>query len=505
MKRYTILFLFIPLLASILLPACDNGFDDDYSTNPGHRLSFSKDTLSFDTVFTTIGSATRQFMIYNTNSKPLNMENIRLAGENNNGFYINVDGRKGTSFDNIRIEGKDSMYVFVEVKVDPNGSNQPLIVQDSILFSVHGIRQSVLLEAYGQDVHLHKNGLLITQDSIFKADRPYLIYDSLYIAEGAKVEIEEGAIFYMHDTASIVVHGSIQAHGSQEFPILFRGDRLDYILEETLPYDRSPAQWNGFIFHPESYDNTMDHVIIRNGKTGISCEAADPSVSKLKITNSQISNMDGTVLAAINCNIEVINTEMTNATVAIAALIGGEYRFIHSTLTNQMTLSPRRDSIPYEVNTQKKSHTLVLSNILPGRKETAPLTATFDNCIIDGNYSPGIKPLTGEILLNEQEGTTFDYRFNHCVIKTVKEDGNTNFNEVIFTKKNLAYRLLGGKDNKYAYDFHLANDTTAGVGKADPAITALYPVDRYGVNRLTSPHGPTIGAYEFVPEEKKEE
>ncbi len=33
-----------------MLPACD-GLDDHYSTNPTYRLSFSTDTLAFDTIF----------------------------------------------------------------------------------------------------------------------------------------------------------------------------------------------------------------------------------------------------------------------------------------------------------------------------------------------------------------------------------------------------------------------------------------------------------------------
>ena len=63
---------------------------------------------------------------------------------------MNVDGRKGSSFNNVGILANDSMYVFVEVTVDPNGGNQPLLIQDSVLFTVNGIRQSVLLEATGR-------------------------------------------------------------------------------------------------------------------------------------------------------------------------------------------------------------------------------------------------------------------------------------------------------------------------------------------------------------------
>ena len=213
MKRLTITLFILATLLLNMLPACD-GLDDHYSTNPTYRLSFSTDTLAFDTIFSTIGSTTRQFMIYNKNSEPLSIESIMLASGESTGFRMNVDGRKGSSFNNVGILANDSMYVFVEVTVDPNGGNQPLLIQDSVLFTVNGIRQSVLLEAYGQDVNLYKGGVTITKDSILTANRPYLIYDSLVIAKGVSLNIEKGATFYMHDKASLIVHGSMNALGT---------------------------------------------------------------------------------------------------------------------------------------------------------------------------------------------------------------------------------------------------------------------------------------------------
>ena len=72
MKRLTITLFILATLLLNMLPACD-GLDDHYSTNPTYRLSFSTDTLAFDTIFSTIGSTTRQFMIYNKN--PRNIQN----------------------------------------------------------------------------------------------------------------------------------------------------------------------------------------------------------------------------------------------------------------------------------------------------------------------------------------------------------------------------------------------------------------------------------------------
>ena len=56
----------------------------------------------------------------------------------------------------------------------------------------------------------------------------------------------------------------------------------------------------------------------------------------------------------------------------------------------------------------------------------------------------------------------------------------------------------------YIYDFRLANESV-GIGKADRTISEKYPVDRYGVNRLTGEYGPSIGAYEYVPQEENNE
>ena len=476
--------IFTLLILALNLLSCD-GLDENYSTNPSHRLSFSVDTLSFDTVFTTIGSATKEFMIYNRNDKPLMITDIMLAGGEETGFRINVDGHKGDYFHDIRIDANDSLFVMAEVTVNPNASNQPLLVDDSIIFTVNGINQTVCMEAFGQNVNLYKGGITLTKNTQLTADLPYLVYDSLVIGEGVKVNIAPGAIFYMHDKATIVNYGTIVADGTREKPIVIRGDRLDFILNDVLPYDRTPSQWGGIYFRPESFGNVMDFVIIKNGTTGLHFEQSSPEKSKLKLSNSQITNMGDNLFRAFNCNIEVTNTELTNAGGSVAALIGGTYSFIHCTLANYMKLAER------------KGPCLIMSD--NANDVDYALEVTFENCIIDGSFSSGKNKYTGEIqlaIINEKES---QYSFNHCVIKT-KGDDNDHFKGVIFTDRSPSFRLLGGDKNKHCYDFRPDSLTTIGVGKANVFVTQKYPIDRYGVNRLTN-DGPDIGAYEFVPKE----
>lgn len=500
MKKITAPLLIIFTILLNLLAGCD-GLDENYSTNPNHRLSFSTDTLSFDTVFTTIGSATKQFMVYNRNDQPLNIERVIQASPATSGFRINVDGRKGNNFDNVRIAGKDSLYIFVEVTVNPNGKDQPLLIQDSIVFLFNGVKQSVLLEACGQDVYLIKGGKVLTEDTKLTAERPYLIYDSLTIDKGVTIEIEKGAGFYMHDKAKIISKGTIIANGTMDKPIVFRGDRLDFILNDLLPYDRTPGQWEGIIFKQESFDNIFNNVIVRNGNNGIYCEPSDSEKSKLKINNSQITNMDGNAFRAINCNIEATNTEFSNATVDVVLLAGGKYNFTHCTITNYMSLKKRHSL------TQDGEESLALNivNKYPFTNNSISYNleqAYFDNCIIDGSHDDELQI---DLESSLQSGNQ-NYLFNHCVIKW-QEKKDDKFKDIIFiTKKGnkkMEYRMTGGDKNKYMYDFRPDKETTPGVGKADLFVTQKYPIDRYGVNRLTN-DSPDIGAYEYVSNEEED-
>ena len=110
MKRSSVI-IWITGLAMVWMVGCNEM--DNYSVSPRHLLSFSTDTVSFDTVFTTVGSTTGYFMIYNQNDKDLKIERIVLANGHESGFRINVDGRKGDSFTGIPIWKNDSLFVAV--------------------------------------------------------------------------------------------------------------------------------------------------------------------------------------------------------------------------------------------------------------------------------------------------------------------------------------------------------------------------------------------------------
>ena len=131
MKKQLTLF---ALLFSILLIGGLTGSCKKSSGLSQSNVTFSVDTLLFDTVFTTLGTTTQQFKIYNPDAKTVIIQEVELMGGKTSPFRLNVDGASGIKFDNLSIEGKDSLYAFVDVKLNVNNQSLPLVVEDSIRF-----------------------------------------------------------------------------------------------------------------------------------------------------------------------------------------------------------------------------------------------------------------------------------------------------------------------------------------------------------------------------------
>ena len=205
-RASVVLVLFLMLFSS-----CQD--DNDFSDSKDLTLSFSNDTIRFDTVFATLGSATKQFKIYNRTNNSLTIQSIELVNASKSGFRMNIDGEKGTKLTNVDILKKDSLYGFVEVTVDPTNSKNPVLIRDSIRLVVNGNIQYVQLEAVGQDVYIWKDKV-VTTDSVITGDKPLLIYNSLTINKGVTLDVQKGTTFFLRNNATVDVHGNIIAQGT---------------------------------------------------------------------------------------------------------------------------------------------------------------------------------------------------------------------------------------------------------------------------------------------------
>lgn len=464
----------LALIFACVFFACE---DDGYSTNPQHLLSFSKDTLHLDTIFTGIGTSTRILKVYNRNKQALLISSVYLADAAKSGFRMNVDGSKGSRFTDVEIQGRDSLHIFVEATLEGRDQDLPFLIKDSIVFITNGTQQDIKLLAYGQDAVVFE-GKVIDKDTTITSARPVLVYDSIHVAENTTLTLAEGTRLYFHSGAGMSVYGRINAGGNIAFPIVLRGDRTDNLFTD-IPYDRLPGQWEGIRFHTTSYENNLNFVDIHGGEYGILCDSSAIDRKKLMLQNSKITQVAGDALALTNCQATVANTEISNAKGDCVNLLGGDYEFIHCTLANYYSWDARKGStlaISNEVKKDEKTFTYPLIN------------ASFYNCIIAGMS-------VDEVNMNiaTDEAIPFNYYFSHCLINSKeKESGNPNNswlkddNFVLIDKSILLYdfRLT---DASAAIDIGLMEDAT------------YYPVDRNGVARV-SDKAPDAGCYEWVEE-----
>ena len=230
--------------------------------NPDGALEFSVDTVLFDTVFTTIGSVTRQFKIYNRSSDEVNISSILLAGGQQSKYRLNVDGVPGIAFSNVSIPGKDSLFVFVDVTLDPNDQSQPAIVTDSVLFNTNGTIQDVDLAAFGWDADFTYPTAFIEgigpytflDCNITWTDaKPRVIYGWAVVPEGCTLTIEAGTRVYSHKNSGIIVDegGTLIVNGTPQNQVVFASDRLDDFYEDQA------GEWNWIWLYAGSKDKVI--------------------------------------------------------------------------------------------------------------------------------------------------------------------------------------------------------------------------------------------------------
>lgn len=274
------------LLAMVcfLFAACEK--DEDITAEMNAKLSFSIDSVLFDTVFTSIGSTSRRLKIYNPNEKAILISRVQLKGGNPSAYSLNINGLAASETSLIKLNGKDSMNVFIKVNINPTNQKLPFIVKDSIEFLYNGNKKSIPLVAYGQNANFITNGS-IKNNTTWDSKLPYLIYKSLTVEEGATLTILPGSKILFHNSATMSIKGSLNVSGTKTDSILFASDRLEEI------YSEEPGQWNGLHFYPQSKNSQLNYAIIKNAVAGITSDSLSVNAQpKLLLTNTVIKNME---------------------------------------------------------------------------------------------------------------------------------------------------------------------------------------------------------------------
>lgn len=454
--------------------AC-NKFNAPQSGN----LTFSEDTVFFDTIFTQIGSTTKQFKVYNKTTTPILLNQVYVSGGSTSKYRLNIDGFAGNSAEGITIDANDSMYVFVEVTIDP--VKDDLVETDSLVFISGENVQKVQLLAVGRDVNLIKGKVLQTQT--WTADKPYLIYNSVLVDTLQTLTLEPGVEIYSHRYSYVLVKGTIKAEGTKELPILFRGDRID---EDW--YTDKPGQWGGIVFLQGSFGNYMNYVKISEGFYGVAIDSSiNLATPTLFINNSDISHCSFAGIYALKTSITVLNSVLSDCGVHnVGLFLSGEYSFYNCTIQNDYRYTTRNTPAVgmknYWVDDDYVAH-------LSGN-----LSAFFSNCIIYGN-------LENEFTASAYSSETMAIGFENCLMKLDLENNDTTSNvfKNCIVNEDPLYYLEDEKGND-DFDYHLSSDSPARKkGNKNIVLSniELLGFDVDGIERLSDGYV-DIGAFEYV-------
>lgn len=470
--------IFVALLALVYFSSCE---DEKYLSSPDVQLSFSTDTVMFDTVFTRIGSTTEHLKVYNPYDQKVLISSVRLAGGENSNFRLNINGIMANEVFDLEVGPQDSIYIFVEVTVDPNGQNLPMVVKDSIEFVTNMNLQDIDLVAWGQDFNLVKDEL-IKKPTIWTNEKPYLVYNYAIVDSLASLTIEPGTKIYFHKEAGLYVRGKLIANGSFEKPIILNGDRLEDVYSDV------PNQWNGIVLYSGSHKNEMNFVEIKNANIGLQVGTIEhEGYATIKLSNTKIQNMAYAGIFALKSEIKADNCLITNCGFYLAALIGGSYEFYHSTLANYWGKYTTK---------VRNSPSLVVSNLLV-LSENNTFTddldkAIFSNCIITGDVTH-----RNELEIGQSSKANFSCKFDHCILQVADTFNTTNTSRFV--------SILKGKDPKFidpyeSYNFELDTLSLAkDAGKIE--IGRLFPIDLKSNNRMDD-SAPDLGAYERIEKKK---
>ena len=296
--------------------------------NP-NRLSFSLDSLSFDTLVAGIRSGVEDLRIHNNGSKSVLIDRLWLPEHSVFTFWVH--GQKGKSTGPFRILGEDSLLVLIEVTAEGMTRSEPTYREEWLRFSSGSYRDSLRLIVWEQDAELIDE-LVVRNDEHWQ-DRPaWRIQSRIHVRERATLEIGPGVKLYFENNAGMLIQGTLIVRGTEERPVIFTSVRQDG------PYAHTPGQWEGIFFRNNSNAHIMEHVRISNANTGIGLGSVNDNVPRapsLRLGNAVISDCAKVALQAVNSDTYLYNTLMYNSNRYLINLSGGNHELIHLTLSNE--------------------------------------------------------------------------------------------------------------------------------------------------------------------------
>ncbi|MBT2558623.1 hypothetical protein J7E24_12570 [Hymenobacter sp. ISL-91] len=501
-----LLLLFSALLTTVLLPGCEPK-EDLITTDSSAKLEFSLDTVKFDTVFVATGTVTKRLWVYNRNARAVRIAEISLPSRPAVTYSLLINGDAGLVARNVEIRGKDSLLVLVRATVDPTPADgKPFLVEDDLRFTTNGNEQAVKVLSYGQNAYFHDNET-ITSNTVWKADKPHVLYGFTVVDSLVTLTIQPGARIYAHSDAALVIGGQLlcneafQPNGPIEPTdagfVRFQGDRREAFYQDI------PGQWSGIWFLSSSRNNVVRFTEIRNSAFGLlvlnlnilrpfpTVIVENSIIQNISSTRQALSgrglgaSLEGTGLLAIGGDITARNVLLANCEqFAVQGLVGSNLRLDYCTIANY---SGGRRLTP----SVRLTDTLLIN----GRLRASQPSFTVRNSIIWGSILDG-----DELLFNNGESYAGNISIRNSLLKTKKYDNTGPLgqqkNGNVLNPDEFASSIFKSTPSRFrgtALSFEL--DTLS------PASNRALPLPGLNTDLLNRPRNPTtpdIGAYERV-------
>ncbi|WP_321280499.1 hypothetical protein [Marinifilum fragile] len=442
-----ILYLLCCLSFVLAIFSCDN--EDGLNTDPDFSVSFSVDTLKFDTLFTGFGSTTKLFKVYNKSSKKINLQEIYLQDENSP-YRLNVNGTAEERFANVEIGANDSLFVFVEVNLRPKDTDEAVLLEDVLVFNVNNNLQGVILSTWSQDVVLIEEDIVNSQN--WTGKRPYLLNKQISIMENTELILEEGTTVYFGKNAGLDIQGTLKAEGSFEKPVYFGSSRLEEL------YKNVPGQWNGIRIHESSKSNQLSHFILEDGINGIQYVG---NSGELQLEYGIIRNFTENGIAITNANLQAHDLLLVNCGNECLKIENGELNLFQSTLYNAWSFDIRTEPVVKIVNSSE-----YMSNI--------------GNCIVWGTFSD-------EFVVGNTSGLKVENTLLK-LSKSLQEEYTSIFSDCIYNEDP---EFISIEERNY-----MLSEISPCINTGKFEIGTEYPNDLLN-NSRTADSSPDMGTFEF--------
>jgi hypothetical protein len=449
-------FILFQVLGGIVMSSCS--YEPEISEGPVN-LTFSTDTIQFDTIFAERKSITRRLIVKNPSNQAISIEDISLV-EGVNDFNLILNGREGKSFSNQQLLGNDSLLLLIEATIDQTDENNPFVIRDAIQFSNKSNLQSVIVEAYGQNANYLRDSV-VTCNTTWTANRPYVLSNNILIDSACTLIIEAGTKIYSANNSFILIDGTLIAEGTLEQPIIFSNDRLDE------PFASTPGQWGGIVFLSNSKDNLLNYVDVKNGIVGLNLNVFDQDgLADVSVQNSRVGNMSFSAVLSLNSDFSAVNSIFYQTiSSTVSHLGGGTASYLHCTIANYFNVGREQPAAFFSDYAIDNNENQILN----------PLNVALTNTIVYGR-------INDEIGFFEQQEGNLSLSFSNSLFRTSLQFLNQN-NSII--NEDPLFNQVND------FDFRLLGSSPA-IAKASPSNVSF---DIAG-----NPRGgtPAIGAYEYA-------